>query len=72
MFHSFRSRHDHDTWISSTLGMEPALRWTGSIFPLDGSPSYLEVEQVQGVDVFMHEGFVDPALRRIIVLRQRS
>lgn len=38
------------------------LEWNGLSFTFhgDGSPSSMEAEQAQGVDVFMHEGFLDP------------
>ena len=39
------------------------LEWNGLSFTFhgDGSPSSFEAEQAKGVDVFMHEGFLDPA-----------
>ncbi len=38
------------------------LEWNGLSFSFhgDGSPSSFEAEQVKGVDLFMHEGFIDP------------
>jgi ribonuclease Z len=38
------------------------LEWNDLSFTFhgDGSPSSFEAEQAQGVDVFMHEGFLDP------------